>query len=167
MTAFAHELATHNPAYCQPDTTLATAASLLWEYDCGILPVVDKDWRVLGVLTDRDICLALATRNESPSQVTAKEVMHTPAFTISARGTANQALRLMREHKVRRLPVVDSEGRLEAVLSFNDLALAAHPSGTIPGPDVSNEEVLATLKVFCAHEASGLKEVSKVKALPL
>lgn len=122
---------------------------------------------MLGILTDRDICLALAIRNESPSQATAKEVMHTSAFTISARGTANQSLRLMRAHKVCRLPVIDSKGRLEAMLSLNDLALAAHPSGTIPGPNVSNEEVIATLKVFCAHEASGLKEVSKVKALQL
>ena len=62
------EIMTAEPTTCSPDTTLAAAASLMWEGDCGILPVVD-DGALVGVVTDRDMCIALATRNQLASEV--------------------------------------------------------------------------------------------------
>lgn len=155
------ELFTRNPASCGPDTNLAAAAELLWERDCGILPVVDDARRVIGVLTDRDICMALATRDRMASQVAARDVMTSPVQSVGPDASASHALKVMRQHRVRRLPVVDEQGILEGVLSMNDLALASsEPKGTkLTSP--SYEEVVLTLKEICSHAAPKPKAAHK------
>lgn len=165
MTSFAHELGTRNPAFCYPDTTLATAASLFIDHDCGILPVVDEHLEVIGVFTDRDMGLALAKFNVPASQMRVRDVMQAPAHTVSREHTGPQVLRLMRQFKVRRMPVVDSKQRLIAMISLNDLALAAQSPAIAPHPDVSYEDVMATLKTLCTHTSGVLKETSAVKLI--
>lgn len=138
-------------ASCHPTDTLATAAGLLWEHDCGILPVVDAHHRLLGVLTDRDICMALATRNRIASSVLVEEVMTAPVHSVKFEDTAAHALKLMRQNHVRRLPVTDKEGVLEGILSLNDLVLAAGEAKGQKLASPSYEEVMATLKSICAR----------------
>ncbi len=138
-------------ASCAPDANLATAAGLLWEHDCGILPVVDEGHHLLGVLTDRDICMALATQNRVASTLLIREVMTTPVHCVRLEDTAAHALKVMRQHHVRRLPVIDADGVLEGILSLNDLVLAAGESRGLKLASPSYEEVMATLKSICAR----------------
>lgn len=145
------ELSPTYVASCRPDTNLATAAALLWEHDCGILPVVDDAYKVLGVLTDRDICMAVATRNETASRLVAREVMSQGVHSVAAGDTAAQALKIMRKHHVRRLPITTAEGILEGIVSLNDLFLAAKPpkEGALESP--SYEDLIQTMKAICGH----------------
>lgn len=148
------ELAPTYVASCRPETNLAAAAALFWEHDCGFLPVVNETYKVVGVLTDRDICMALATRNKLASELQVQDVMISPVHTIAPGDTATQAMRVMRDHHVRRLPVTTADGVLEGVISLNDLALAAHErKDEFPSPP-TYEEVTLTLKSLCAHAHS-------------
>lgn len=148
-------------ASCAPEATLAAAAGLLWEHDCGILPVVDGDHRILGVLTDRDICMALATRDCPASLVLVKDVMTTPVHSVMFEDSAAQALRIMREHHVRRLPVTDGTGVLEGILSINNLVLAASEPKAFQPFSPNYREVMATLKSLCARPRLELRETPR------
>lgn len=145
------ELFIRNPAFCRPDTNVAAAASLMWERDCGMLPVVDHAQHLVGLITDRDICMALSTRDLRPSTLPVRDVMTTPAHGITMGDSLAHALKVMRQHRVRRLPVVDSEGKLEGVLSLNDLILAAGETRE-PG----YEDVMLTQKAICGHAKPAL-----------
>ena len=140
------DLCTKDPAFCQPEQSLAAAAHLMKERDCGLLPVVDASRRLLGVVTDRDLCLALATRDHRPSAVMVREVMSSPVHSLHGTDTLGHALKTMRKHRIRRLPVVDAEGRLAGILALNDLILA---TGRSKAPDA--EEVMLAQKAICAH----------------
>jgi len=140
------DLSAKDPAYCQPEQSLASAAHLMQTRDCGMLPVVDPSRRLLGVITDRDLCLALATRDHRPSAILVRDVMSSPVHALHAADTVGHALKAMRKYRVRRLPVVDGEGRLAGILALNDLILAV---GRPKAPDA--EEVMLALKAVCAH----------------
>jgi CBS domain-containing protein len=145
------ELSPSYVASCRPEATLASAAALLDEHDCGILPVVDDAYRVIGVLTDRDICMAFAAHPTSAARLSVREAMSREVHGIGSHDTPAQAMRAMRTHHVHRLPIMTSDGILEGIISLNDLALAAqdsHPDGR-PGPTLT--EVALTLKALCAH----------------
>jgi CBS domain-containing protein len=139
------DIMTPEPRTCTPETTLAVAAGLMWDTDCGILPVVE-DGALVGVVTDRDICIALATRNARAAAMKVREVASRTVWTCSPDEDPRAALAAMKKHRVRRLPVVDTGGSLAGVISLNDLVLAAGTSAP-----VRNEEVVATLKAICAH----------------
>jgi CBS domain-containing protein len=141
------EIMTAQPKTASRNTTLAAAAQLLWGADCGILPVVD-DGKLVGVVTDRDMYVALATRNTPASQVTIGDVATNKVWACGPDDDVHVALDTMASQRVRRLPVTQ-DGALVGVLSLNDLVLAA-------GADkaVRNDEVVATLKAICAHPAA-------------
>ncbi len=139
------EIMTVEPTTCSPDTTLAAAASLMWDGDYGILPVVD-DGKLVGVVTDRDMCIALATGNQLASEVRVGAVATTTVLTCAPEDDVQVALATMQRHRVRRLPVVGIGGTVLGIISMNDVLLAA-------GPDkpVRSEEVVATLQGICSH----------------
>lgn len=130
---------------CTPDTTVAEAAHLMWDGDCGFLPVVD-DGELVGIVTDRDLYIALATKNERASVLKVGAVATTKLATCVAEDDVNTALATMKQARVRRLPVVGYGESLLGVLSVNDIILAA---GTAKG--VSNKAVVETLQSICAH----------------
>jgi len=133
------------------DTDLAVVARLMWEGDCGAVPVVTEDRKVIGMITDRDICIAAATRSKPPAEIRAGEVISTNhgVHAVKPDDDVRVALRTMRKHKVRRLPVVDREQRLAGIVSINDLAINASSSQ----PDsVPAQEFLETFQAICAHE---------------
>ena len=148
------ELSPTYVASCHPDTALSEAATLMREHDCGILPVVDGSYKVLGVLTDRDICMAVSTRNVLASVLRARDVMSTTIHTIGAGDTAAQALRVMRKHHVRRLPITAPDGVLEGIVSLNDLFLAARPLGGSQLGSPSHEDLIQTMKAICSHPST-------------
>jgi CBS domain-containing protein len=141
------EIMTKQPKTASRDTTLAAAAHLLWGADCGILPVVDGG-KLVGVVTDRDMYVALATRNRPATHITVGEVSTGKVWACGPDDDVHAALDAMAAQRVRRLPVTQ-DGALVGVISMNDLVLAAGAE-----KEVRNDEVVATLKAICAHQAA-------------
>ena len=144
------EIMTTPVAVCAPEVDVATVAQAMWERDCGIVPIVDAEDKVVGVVTDRDICIALATRGRRAGDLRARELLTGRLFTCSPDDSVQAALATMRDAKVRRLAVVDASGVLKGVLSVNDAILhARNVRGSWSG--VSYEQMMAALKGICAH----------------
>ena len=142
------ELAQTDVKTCAADANLAAAAKIMWEEDCGAVPVVDADRKVIGMITDRDICIAAATRSARPEDLRVIDVMSKATYTCNAKDDVRVALKTMRDRRVRRLPVLDNQQRLAGMLSLNDLALAADLS---TGAKVPGDEFLFTLKAISEH----------------
>jgi CBS domain-containing protein len=113
--------------------------------DCGILPVV-ADGKLVGVVTDRDMYIALATRNKRASDITVGEVVQTPVHTCGPDDDVEAALGTMKQHCVRRLPVEGFGGTIMGIVSMNDIVLASGPR-----KPVRATEVVSTLQAICAH----------------
>ena len=144
------DIMTKQVASCTPDTNLSAAAMLMWNSDCGVIPVVSAEAKTTGVITDRDICMAVATKHRKAEEITVGEVMTGQLQCCSPKDTVKTALELMRTHKIRRLPVVDAEGKLQGVLSINDVVLVATD---VKGKDApSYEEIARTFKSICEHQ---------------
>jgi CBS domain-containing protein len=118
----------------------------MWKGDCGIVPITDKAGKLLGVITDRDICIAASTKNKAPSQIQAGELPHGDVYSCKSEDEARTALNMMRERRIRRLPVTAADGTLQGIVSINDILLAAGGKA-----DVSAADVLDTFKGICAH----------------
>lgn len=140
-------------ASCHPDASLATASALMWEHNCGQLPVVSEDGKVSAVITDRDICIALGTRNQRAGDVTVRDVIYRAAVLCKAEEDVRSALKTMAMERVRRLPVVDHEGALVGVLSLDDITLQARHHGDTDRPPVSFEDVMNTLRAIYHRSA--------------
>ena len=119
------DLMTPGPRTCTRATNLAEAAALMLDADCGILPVVDDQGKLVGVVTDRDMYIALATRNTLASELTVGEVARRQVFTCSPDDDVQTALATMKQHHVRRLPVEGFGGTVAGIVSMNDILLAA------------------------------------------
>jgi CBS domain-containing protein len=130
---------------CTPDITLAAAANVMWEGDCGILPVVD-DGELMGVVTDRDMYIALATRNARAAQLKVGAVASSPVATCAPEDDVHAALAVMKQARVRRLPVVGFGNTVLGLLSLNDIVLVAGANSQI-----RDEDVVDTLKAICGH----------------
>jgi len=142
------ELAAFDVKSLNPNADLASAAKIMWDCDCGAVPVVDDDRKVMGMVTDRDICIAAATRAAVPSTIQVKEVMSREVAACKAEDDVRTALKIMKERRIRRLPVLDAEGRLAGMLSMNDLVMRTdfRAGAAVPG-----ELFLDTLKSISAH----------------
>lgn len=97
----------------------------MWEKDCGIVPVVDKEKRVVGVITDRDIAIAAASRNRRTSSIKAGEMNFAPIKTCAMEDDVKDALRRMRKYKIKRLCVTNQDKELLGVVSLTDILLKA------------------------------------------
>ncbi len=145
------EVMTGKPESCGPEVDLAAAAMIMWRRDCGVVPVVDPQSRVLGVITDRDICMASATRHRRPEDLTARDAISHRLFTVRADDDVRVALELMRNQRVRRLPVVDADRRLVGIVSINDLLQRAEPGASRTAQNLPAQDVLDTMKAIGAH----------------
>jgi CBS domain-containing protein len=148
------ELQTSDVRSCNGDTDLASAAKIMWDCDCGVVPVVDEERRVIGMITDRDICIATTTRSTLPSQIRVRDVMSRgPLHACTPGDDARVALGTMKQHRVRRLPVLDQQKRLVGIISMNDLVMRAEHGR---GADVPDEALLETLRAICAHSGEAV-----------
>ncbi|HXG61734.1 MAG TPA: CBS domain-containing protein [Planctomycetota bacterium] len=129
---------------CSPEANLAHAAVLMWENDCGLVPVVDGEGRPVGVITDRDIAIAVGTRGRPASEITVQEAMSRNPRTVRPEDEVRSALEVMETTQIRRLLVVDGRGVLVGVLSLSDIVRRLDGRG---GP--AGEEVLEALKAIC------------------
>ena len=110
---------------CRVDDTLNTAARLMWENDCGAVPVLGEDGAVVGMITDRDICMAAYTQGTALGAIPVCVAMSREVFSCHPDDPTIEVERLMQEKQVRRMPVVDPQGRPIGILSLNDLAREA------------------------------------------
>ena len=127
---------------CAIDDNLAAAASRMWDCDLGCLPVLDAQGRVAGMITDRDISVAVATKGRTADRIAVREVacdqlVHT--CVIGDDTTA--ALKTMQTYKVRRLPVVNAQGHLQGIVSLNDIVTHAGAA--------SSARIVSTLASIC------------------
>lgn len=127
--------------------SLSAAAQVMWQQDCGIVPVLAEDGaRVVGVVTDRDICMATWSRNVAPSAILAVDAMSTDLAHCSPNDTIADAEALMRSHQIRRLPVLNSKAELVGILSIADITRAADLATLSQNARaVPPEHVIATL----------------------
>jgi CBS domain-containing protein len=137
------QIMTHDVKTCRPETNLAEAVKLMWERDCGVLPVVKSDGKLSGMITDRDICVAIATRGQTADRIAVRDVTAGKACTCGPDDDAVVALETMKSQRVRRLPVVDAEGRLKGILSLNDVVTHAGAA--------SSTEIVSTMAGICEH----------------
>ncbi len=143
------DVMTYDVHTCRPDTNLGMAAMQMWDGDFGILPVLDGN-RIVGVITDRDICMATAMRECAPVNIRVEEVMSGQVFACSPDTDIQEALKIMRQNKVRRLPIIDAiHHRLIGVLSLNDVALKAKKGDE----ELSAQDVEDTLRAICTHRS--------------
>ena len=119
------DVMTRNVRTCRPENTLAAAAVAMCEADCRFLPVVDEAGHPVGVVTDGDVCLLGSTSHRRLSDMFVREAMRGAPVTCGAGDAVLDALRIMRERRIRHLPVVRAEGLLEGVVSLTDLILCA------------------------------------------
>lgn len=145
------EIMTPNAKAIWLTESLADAARLMWENDCGVLPIIKDGRKVIGVITDRDICMAIAMRDTNPSGVSVEEVMTGRVYAANSEDDVGQGLQAMQEHKVRRLPVINSEGELEGILSMNDIVLNAKRSDVAVSDSINYDDVMETLQAICEH----------------
>lgn len=157
------EIMTADVHFCHSADNLAQAAAHLWDNDCGILPVKDESGKVVGMISDRDICIATVTKNRLASEITVGEVSgNQEVYACAPDDDVQEALKLMQEHQVRRVPVIDEAGELRGILSINDVILAAEAGGW--GQGVSFQDVMATLKGICEHRAIKQETAPQISA---
>jgi CBS domain-containing protein len=143
------DVMTYDVQTCRPETNLADAAMRMWRGDCGILPVLANGQKVVGVITDRDICMAAATKHRDPGNIRVKEVISGKVHACSPDTEIHEALKIMQQKQVRRLPIISAEdGRLAGILSMNDVALKAK---TERKAELSAEDVENTMRAICTH----------------
>ena len=120
------DVMTPDPQTVRPGDTLQSAARLMDELNVGVLPVVDGG-ALLGVLTDRDIVVRSTSAGQDPGSATVADAMTTDARTLAGDASVDEAVEMMEEHQLRRVPVVDGSGRLVGIVSLGDLAAAGTP----------------------------------------
>ncbi|MDQ3819356.1 MAG: CBS domain-containing protein [Acidobacteriota bacterium] len=146
------EIMTNEAVTCTPEASLANVAQFMWEQDCGALPVVEDGKGVVGMITDRDICMAAAMSFRPAFEIPVREVITGEVYSCSPETEVTDALKLMREKRVRRLPVVDAEGMLQGILSMNDVVLEAKEAkGKKETTAPTFTEVIETYKALCTH----------------
>ncbi len=134
---------------CTPETSLSSAARMMGENDCGALPVL-RGKTVVGMVTDRDICVAIGKRKKAASETTVREIFSPGVVTCSTSDDVRSALATMASRHVRRLPVLDADGALQGIVSLDDLMLRAEePRPTGAPPDLSHGDVVTAFRSIC------------------
>lgn len=129
---------------CTIHDNLERAAQLMWDHDVGCLPVVDDQGHVAGVVTDRDACMAAYTQGVPLRAIAVTTAMAKRVFACREADDIDAVEKEMREHQIRRMPVIDEQGHPIGIISLNDIARAAS-AGTVPA-----REVVATLAAVSA-----------------
>lgn len=144
-----HNVMTCDVHTCRPETDLSMAAMQMWNGDFGALPVLADGGKVVGMITDRDICMAAATKHRDPATIRVDEVITGEVYGSSPDTDIHQALKIMQKRQVRRLPIMSAEdGKLVGILSMSDVALKAQTDGSA---ELAAQDVENTLKAICAH----------------
>jgi CBS domain-containing protein len=142
--------------HCRPDHTLAYAAQRMWDHDCGCLPVCAADGqgepRVIGMLTDRDVCMAALFERKPLYELKVADAMSRDISVAKLHDRPEDVELLMREQRIRRVPVIDDQGSIVGIVSLADFARAAAQNDAAEAPhdaSVSERDVGHTLAAIC------------------
>jgi CBS domain-containing protein len=125
MAKLAQDVMTPDPACCTPETPLEQIAKMMAQSDCGEIPVIDPAEQPIGVVTDRDIVCRVVAEGKNPMAYTAEICMSQPVVTVRADAPLDHVIATMERHQLRRVPVVDQQGRCVGIVSQADVALGA------------------------------------------
>ena len=119
------DVMTPDPACCIPETALQEVAQMMIDHDCGEIPVVEskESKRPIGVITDRDIVCRAFAKGLNPLDLTVADCMTTPCVTVTPETSIGECARLMEDKKIRRVPVVDTDGLCCGIVALADIAL--------------------------------------------
>ena len=140
------DIMTQSAVCCSPETNVGAAVELMWVHNCGMLPVVGTDRKLIGIVTDRDICIAMGTRNRLAGELTVGEIATRNVFTCKPNDEIHDALNTMANKQVRRLPVVNDEGRPQGILSMDDIIAHGDLNKWEGCCELSSEEIIRSLK---------------------
>lgn len=152
------ELMTTQVTSCSPEDSLERCAQLMWENDCGALPVSAGDGakRTVGMITDRDITMSALFQHKTLKDLQVKDAMAKSVETCHASDSVGQAEKIMREARVRRLPVLDGSGSLVGMISLADLAKEAYRERMRERKDVTETEIGSTLAAIVKPSKAAL-----------
>lgn len=145
---------TQNVGFCQIKDTLSNAAEIMRQHDCGIVPVVDENEKVVGMITDRDICLAVADADSKISQIKVEKLMTPKIISCSADDKIEDALKKMRKKQIKRLVVTGKDGKLIGILSVTDVLISVRKDKKL------KKQVYSTLEAIFQPRPIVLQEVS-------
>lgn len=145
------ELMTKAVVTIRPGDTLDVAAHALWDEDCGILLVVDREGCLVGVITDRDICMSAWSRGRLLSAILVEEAMSKHVFTLRPDQDLRYAVEMMAAKQIRRIPIVDDADRPIGIVTMNDLAREAAKAG---GKIDDSTRVIHALAEICRTHGS-------------
>lgn len=144
-------------ATCAPGDSLDHAARLMWQQDCGCLPVcLDEGRRLVGIITDRDICMSALFSGKALHELQVETAMAHEVQSCSPEESVVEAQRRMAQLRVRRLPVLAADGTLAGLVSLADLAREAARQQNAPRHGISCSEVCSTLAGICTPAADNL-----------
>lgn len=133
---------------CRASDSLGRAAQLLWDHDFGSLPVLDADGHLIGMITDRDICMAAYLRGQPLADITVEQAMARQVHACAPGDPIGVAEKVMSQFQIRRVPVA-ADGDVVGVISLTDLARCAEQEGGRRRPEVTDAEVSRTLAAIC------------------
>ena len=143
-----HAIMTSSPFFATRDATVSDVARIMAEKEVGVVPIVDESHRVLGILTDRDVCKAIATTHCAACEIPALNLASRPVVSCGPEEELEHALKTMRERHIRRLPVVDAKGKLQGILSIDDVVLRSEEAMETTHSAISFGDAVRTLKAI-------------------
>ena len=138
---------------CSVRDTLDRIARVMWEQDCGCVPLVDDAGKCVAIITDRDVCMAAYTQGQPLDRIVAESAASRSVTAVHENATIESIEALMRDRQIRRIPVVDDAGRPIGMITLNDLVMHAHPGGR-RREGLSAESIARTLAAICQHAAA-------------
>jgi CBS-domain-containing membrane protein len=150
------DVMTRNVASVRRNETCGAAVQRMWDYDCGALPVLDDEGAVVGMLTDRDVCISAWMQARPPQEIFVSEAMSPGLYSCSAGDSIVDVESVMQAKQVRRLPVLDGRGRLEGIVSLADIARrGVQARGGPEAHEITQDEIAATLATICEPRVAG------------
>jgi CBS domain-containing protein len=150
------QLMTRNVRACEPDDSLSAAAKIMWEQDCGCVPIVSRKngaATLVGMITDRDVCMAAYTQGRPLQTTKVHSAMAKSLCTCRPTDAVSVALTVMRTNQLHRIPVVDAEDHLVGILSLTDVAREAAHTEQEAG-DLSATAIAATVEAIAKRRAA-------------
>ncbi|HVU00530.1 MAG TPA: CBS domain-containing protein [Polyangiaceae bacterium] len=143
------QIMTRNVETCRPGDSLAVAAGRMWDHDIGCLPVLDGEGHVIGMITDRDACMAAYTQGLALNSISVESAMARTVFSCLPTDRVDEVESVMRLHRIRRVPIIDPQGHLLGIVSANDVVRESARELRKKNPDVAPGPLVSALAAIC------------------
>ncbi len=144
------DLMTREVKSCSIHDSLNSAARIMWDHDCGSVPIVDDQKRLIGIVTDRDVCMASYIQGRPLAEISVRLAMSSEVVACAPADNLAAVHRLMRVHEVHRIPVIDEDGAVAGIVSLSDIVNAARVDRATASKNGSHaNEIAATITAIC------------------